>query len=144
MNETTSKLIRRATVVTLYAIDAAELSESEALEAMPEALRDEYGSEIDTHWADVQLAVSSVLSRLDELNGLIQVVSPRWKIERMASVDRTILRVGAWEILFANHAPLEVINSCVDLAKEYGEKSTPAFVNGLLDQLCQNHDISIA
>lgn len=143
MNETNQKLVRRASVLVLYAIDVAEQADSDALGTIRSTLRDEYGGVIDDVWADVTVAVEGVRDRLVELNGEIQQVSPRWKVDRMAPVDRTLLRVGTWEILYAKHSPLHVINATVDLAKEYGEKSTPAFVNGLLDQLCKNHKISV-
>ncbi len=144
MSDSNSRLIRRAAVLVLYAIDSAEVDESDALDTIPGTLTDEFGSRVGQVWDDVTLAVHGVQARIEELNAEIQAVSPRWKVERMAPVDRTILRVGAWEILHAEHPPLEVINACVDLAKEYGEKTTPAFINGLLDQLCQNHDITIS
>ena len=71
-------------------------------------------------------------------------MSPHWKLERMASIDRNILRLGAWEILTNHRSPIVVINACVELGKLYGEKDTPGFINGLLDQLCKNHKIKVS
>ena len=62
---------------------------------------------------------------------------------RMARVDRNILRVGAFELMAGLTPPRDVIYDCVELAKRYGEKQTPRFVNGVLDQLCRNQGISL-
>lgn len=101
---------------------------------------DERVSEV---WEQVEERVSGVWEAWDALNEEVQSLSPRWKLERMATVDRNILRLGAWELLQNYRGPLEVINAYVDLSKEYGEKNTPGFVNGLLDQLCQDHKIAL-
>ena len=61
----------------------------------------------------------------------------------MAPIDRNILRLGAWELLHAKSSPLPVINACVDLGKEFGEKSTSGFINGLLDELCKANDVAL-
>ncbi len=98
---------------------------------------------IGESWPQIETRVRGVWGMWDALNEQIQELSPRWKLDRMATVDRNILRLGAWELLDGFSAPLETINACVDLGKEYGEKGTPGFVNGLLDQLCQDHQISL-
>jgi N utilization substance protein B len=94
-------------------------------------------------WPQVEERVQGVWAMWDALNEQVQELSPRWKLDRMATVDRNILRLGAWELLDGYAAPLETINACVELGKEYGEKGTPGFVNGLLDQLCQDHQIPL-
>lgn len=94
-------------------------------------------------WSEITDRVRGVATSLDSVDEVVQAVSPRWKLSRMAKIDRNILRLGAWEILFGKLPPIAVINACVDLGKEYGEKNTPAFVNGLLDQICQDHDVAM-
>ena len=61
----------------------------------------------------------------------------------MATIDRNILRLGAWELLSGDQPPRAVINACIELGKDYGEQGTPAFINGLLDELCRRHEIPI-
>lgn len=92
---------------------------------------------------EVTRRVFGVADKLDEVNRELQIISPRWKVERMAVIDRNILRLGVWEILQREVTPIITINACIELGKEYGDRSTPAFVNGLLDQLCRNHKIPI-
>jgi len=66
----------------------------------------------------------------------IHANSTNWRIERMPLVDLTVLRMGAFEILFHPDIPKTVaINEAVDLAKKYGAEDSHAFVNGLLDKL---------
>lgn len=61
-----------------------------------------------------------------------------WKLERMSRVDRNILRLAAWELLFVPEiaAPI-VLNEAIELAKKFGTEESGAFVNGLLDRLAQ-------
>jgi len=94
--------------------------------------------------ADVEARVSGVVAKRAELDDEIRRLSPRWRIERMAVIDRNVLRLGIWELLERKTSPIIVINACVELAKDYGEQNTPAFINGLLDQLCKDHGIEIA
>jgi N utilization substance protein B len=61
-----------------------------------------------------------------------------WRLTRMATVDRNVLRVGAFELLFRPETPpAVVINEAVELARRYGAKDSPAFVNGVLDRVNQ-------
>ncbi len=94
-------------------------------------------------WELVRARLNNVWEQRDALNAEIQALSPRWRLDRMAAVDRNLLRLGTAELLSKEIAPLITINACIELAKAYGDKSTPAFVNGLLDQFCKNHDIPI-
>ena len=73
----------------------------------------------------------------DELDQVLQSVSPRWKIERMTRIDRNILRLAAYEILHANVPPKVAINEAIELAKSFGGDDSPAFVNGVLDAFVQ-------
>lgn len=66
----------------------------------------------------------------------ITSLSTNWRLERMPRVDRTILRLSAYEILFRTDIPKTVaINEAVELAKRFGEIDSPGFVNGILDKL---------
>ena len=75
--------------------------------------------------------VTEKRAKLDEV---VQKHSPRWKVARMAMVDRNILRVAAWELTtdLETSAPV-VIDEAVEIAKRYGAEQSGAFVNGVLD-----------
>ncbi|MBM4295857.1 MAG: transcription antitermination factor NusB [Deltaproteobacteria bacterium] len=79
-----------------------------------------------------------VASHLEELDALIVRYSEHWRLERMTAVDRNILRLAAYELLFQPDVPPKVaINEAVELAKRYGSENSGAFVNGLLDRIRQ-------
>ena len=79
-----------------------------------------------------------VVGRRAELDELIQRNSARWKVPRMAMVDRNILRVGAWELsIDAETSARIVIDQAVELAKGYGAEQSGAFVNGVLDSVAR-------
>lgn len=68
----------------------------------------------------------------------IVAVAKNWSIERMAPVDLSILRIGAYELLYRPDIPARVsINEAIEIAKRYGTKESPAFINGLLDKISQ-------
>jgi len=58
-----------------------------------------------------------------------------WRLERMALVDRNVLRLAAFELLFTEQPASAVINEAIELARRYGSKNSPGFVNGVLDEV---------
>lgn len=85
-------------------------------------------------WA--QLLFQGVNDQLAEIDLQIQEVSKSWRVERMAWVDLSILRLGAYE-LRAGTPPAIVIDEAVEIAHQLGDDKTPAFVNGLLDAIAK-------
>jgi N utilization substance protein B len=136
------KKAREAALWSLYGMDVAERLVAEAIDDFYPIAHD-LDPEVSELWHDVEARLIGVLDILPRLDEELQKVSPRWRIERMAHIDRNILRLGAWELFSAQTPPIVVINACVELAKDYGEQNTPGFVNGLLDQICKDHDISV-
>jgi len=73
-----------------------------------------------------------VLENKGHIDDIIQKFAPAWPLEQIAMVDKNILRLGIYEILF-NAVPVKVaINEAVELAKTFGSDSSPKFVNGVL------------
>lgn len=81
--------------------------------------------------------IQGVLREKSQIDGIIQSASPRWKIERMSSVDRNLLRLAVFEMKLAPEPtkPSIVINEAIELAKTFGSSESSAFVNGILDQI---------
>lgn len=80
--------------------------------------------------------VEGVAAHLEELDALIAQSSEHWRLERMAAVDRNLLRLAAYELLYEPQVPPKVvINEAVELAKQYGTEDSGAFVNGILDRI---------
>ena len=80
--------------------------------------------------------VCGVRENLDYLDQMIRKSSKNWRLERMSVVDRSILRLGAYEILFMNETPPKVsIDEAIELGKKYGAEESGAFINGILDNI---------
>jgi len=78
----------------------------------------------------------------EEVDAIVQAASPRWRLNRMPILDRTLLRVGVVELCFADKPRARAtINGLVDLAKRLGSDKTSAFVNGILDQIRRDRGI---
>ena len=75
-----------------------------------------------------------VMRNVDRIDTLIRKSASNWRIERIASTDRNILRIAICEMLFSADAPDQVvINEAVEIAKRYGTEESSSFVNGVLD-----------
>ncbi len=90
-----------------------------------------YAHSMGTHLLEAQ-------SIIDER---IQAVSPQWNLNRMTLVDLSILRLACFEITeYSHEVPAKVaINEAVELAKKYGSKDSPGFINGLLNEILKKH-----
>lgn len=74
------------------------------------------------------------MRNIDRIDTLIRESASNWRIERIASTDRNLLRIAVCEMLFSEDAPDQVvINEAVEIAKRYGTEDSPSFVNGVLD-----------
>ena len=79
--------------------------------------------------------VEGVIARQRDLDERITAVAEHWKLHRIAPVDRSILRLGLFELLESADVPPKVaINEAIELAKKYSTEQSGAFVNGILDQ----------
>ncbi|HHF52276.1 MAG: transcription antitermination factor NusB [Candidatus Aminicenantes bacterium] len=99
---------------------------------------------LDRFWKDrkgqnseyVQELISGVVSNKDEIDSLIQAYSKNWRLSRMLCIDRNIMRLAVYELLFGEGMPVAVaINEAVELAKKFGGNESAKFINGLLDAL---------
>ena len=85
---------------------------------------------------EIARGVASELAQVDEA---VRKASTNWRLERMARVDRNVLRLGAWELSHSQAVPRAVIlDEAVELAKRFGSEESSAFVNGVLDRIAAN------
>jgi N utilization substance protein B len=83
----------------------------------------------------VEDLVAGVEAHRAEIDQVVQELSRNWRLERMALVERNIIRLALYELKFAGTVPVNVvINEAIELAKRYGTAEGAAFVNGLLDR----------
>lgn len=84
----------------------------------------------------LRVLTAGVASHQRELDALINRLSEHWRLERMGAVDRNLLRLAAYELLYLHNIPPKVvINEAIEIAKRYGTEDSGAFVNGILDQI---------
>jgi transcription antitermination protein NusB len=80
--------------------------------------------------------VTGVLEARDELDALIEQFSKNWDIHRMSCVDRNVMRIAAFELLYCDDIPPKVtINEAVDVGKKFGTEDSGAFINGIMDSI---------
>jgi N utilization substance protein B len=88
----------------------------------------------ESHRAFAELLVTGVHQHLAEIDALIGQASRNWRLERMARVDRNLLRLAVFELKHLPDVPAKVaINEAIEIAKRFGTAESPAFINGILD-----------
>lgn len=80
--------------------------------------------------------INGVVAQIDRIDELIATYAEGWSLDRMPAVDRNLLRIGIYEILFVDEVPANVaIDEAVNLAGELSTEESPAFINGLLGKI---------
>ena len=129
---------RECALQVLYQID---ITKGDAVSC----LDDYWRSNEDADASIVEFANSLVMGTVDnlvKLDAVIAAYATNWNIDRMAVVDRNILRLAAYELLFIKEIPPKVsINEAVDIAKKFGDKDSGKFVNGILDKIAKEEKI---
>jgi len=81
-----------------------------------------------------------VVEHLDEIDEAIKKHLESWEMDRLGHIEKAILRLGAYELLFSDLDSAIVINEAVELAKKLGTDQSPKFVNGVLDAIAKERD----
>ncbi len=76
--------------------------------------------------------VFGVIKNRTVIDTFIQEYAPKFKVVNLSAIDRVIIEMGMYELMYTNTPPAVIINECVELAKEFGDDGTPKFVNGVL------------
>jgi len=96
----------------------------------------------ETSFAEQTL--TGVLDHHDEIIQMIQENAPEWPVDKIAPVDRAILEIGVYEIVFSGDIPPVVaINEAIEIAKTYGDTNAPKFINGVLSSVMTKYKKSI-
>lgn len=84
--------------------------------------------------------VQGTVEHLKEIDPIISAAADHWQLERMAVIDRNVMRSATYELLFMDDIPPKVtINEAVNLAKKFSQIESGKFVNGVLDKICHTH-----
>lgn len=126
-------LARECALQILYQLDITK-------DELPLVLSDywtEIGSGVDESAKEfANSLVSGTQENLAKIDAVISKYADNWQIKRMATVDRNILRLATYEMLFIKDIPPKVsINEAIELAKKYGDAESNKFVNGVLDKI---------
>ena len=133
------KVRRRAREMALQALFYMDMSHTESLETLelfcatfrPAKAAQPFFLEL----------VKGVLEKRSHVDVAIEESSRNWKVSRMSCVDRNILRIAVYEILFRDDIPAKVsINEAVDIGKKFGTEESGAFINGILDSIYLSGD----
>lgn len=123
---------RECALKILYAIEIAKEKPEDAMTI--------YWDNSDPEEADVRSyaneLVRGVVKNRAKIDELITKHATNWQLERMAVIDKNIMRLAVYELLFSGEIPPKVaINEAIDIAKKYGDKDSGKFVNGILDKI---------
>jgi N utilization substance protein B len=118
----------------LYALEMnAEATPGQVVES---AWEESDAPEVDREF--LEGLVTGAWKNVRALDQRVERYSQHWKISRMDRVDKSILRLAVYELLFSTETPGPVIlNEGVELAKEFGTPESPSFVNGILDRIAR-------
>ncbi len=101
------------------------------------ALQEFAGGAEDTQFSEE--LVAGVVENIDELDKIIVDTAPEWPIAQITIIDRNVLRLGIYELIFSKKVPPKVvINEAVEMGKRFGGESSGKFVNGVLGTLFKN------
>lgn len=122
-----------------WALQVLYAWESRGLEASPQAVLHAFEEErqiSDESRAYLRTLVKHVAEHRDELDRQLEHALTNWRLDRLAVIDRNILRLAAAEMMYENDVPPAVsIQEAIVLAEKYGTNESPRFVNGVLDAL---------
>ena len=90
-----------------------------------------------------QTLIKNIFIHKKEVDGLLKKISANWVPDRMAMIDKNVLRLGICELLFDSTTPPKVvINEAVEIAKKFGTEESPDFINGILDKVYKDSKVA--
>ncbi|MFA5353510.1 MAG: transcription antitermination factor NusB [Thermodesulfovibrionales bacterium] len=127
----------------LYRIDF--LTDRERAEVMA-------GQEINAFWLDMgekdpdirafaEDIIRGAFNNLESIDATLQEVAEKWSLQRMAHIDRNIMRLAVYELVYRKDIPTAVtINEAIEIARKYSALESAAFINGILDKIARAHN----
>jgi len=126
---------REAALQMLFQVEASGVTPALAVELFWRTFED--ADPEGRSYADA--AVGGVVENLAAIDARVTAASQNWRLERMSRVDRNLLRLGTWELMFRADVPRAVVlDEAVELAKSFGTDESSAFVNGVLDRIAND------
>ncbi len=133
----TRRKARECALQMLFAADVAKTRDERLTRNYWTELGEQSLDEETREFAD-QLSIGT-LDRVDEIDAKIRTRAEHWRIERMAIVDRNVLRLAVYEFLFSDTPHTVVINEALEIARRFSTFEATQFINGILDAI--KHDL---
>jgi len=127
----------RSREVALQALYAADLSGSSSLGQASLAAVEAHFEMPGGARGFAEELVLGVSSRAAEIDAVVADHASNWRLDRMAAVDRNVLRLATWELSYSETPTAVVLDEAVELARRFGSDSSPSFVNGILDAIAR-------
>jgi N utilization substance protein B len=132
----TRRKAREAALQVLYQIDTAGVPASEVEQSISSFFELYAEPEDDDAREFAEKLVRGCAAQLEAIDAKIRDVSRHWRLERMARVDRNVMRLAVHELMALPDVPRRVtLNEAVELAKRFGDENSASFVNGVLDKI---------
>jgi transcription antitermination protein NusB len=127
---------RKRALDALYAASVRPDSAQQLLQQTAAEVADRQNQEAIFDYAE--MLITGYLENAEEIDTQLKMLADNWSLERMPNIDRAILRLAAWEILYNDEVPNEVaIAEAVNLASEFSTDDSPKFINGVLAKLAK-------
>lgn len=133
---------RELAVQILYALDSNGFT---GLRETLQTFREEHPEVAGRVREFAESLVQGVLTKREPIDDAIKARSKNWSLSRMPRVDLNVMRMAAYELMFRADIPKKVsINEAIEIVRRYGDKESPAFVNGILDEIeaCEKTELS--
>ncbi|OGU18371.1 MAG: transcription antitermination factor NusB [Geobacteraceae bacterium GWC2_53_11] len=133
---------RELALQMLYALDS---NSSVGLRETLQTFREEHVEVTGRVREFAEGLVQGVQSQRETIDEAIKARSKNWSLSRMPRVDLNVMRLAAYELMFRSDIPKKVsINEAIEIVRRYGDKESPAFVNGILDEIeaCEKTELS--
>ncbi len=125
---------RELALASIFCWLFSEQADDAAVEASKELL------ELDEQEHSLfETLVSGVKTHIDKIDKIIEDSAPEWPLDKISKVDLVILRLAVYELVFSKKTPVKVsIDEAVELGKEFGNDTSPKFINGVLGSVAEN------
>jgi N utilization substance protein B len=124
----------RAREVALQVLYQDDLNPGQSAEREEAFLKSRLRGDAE-NMAFARAIVAGVREKRTEIDAALSARAINWSLSRMAATDRNVLRLGAWEALYSETPAAVAIDEAIELAKRYGDRRSPSFVNGILDRI---------
>lgn len=130
-------------ILAMQSLYEWDFRQNEDLDDIAERNIKESASNIDKKDKDfVKGLIEGAIKNIKEVDELIRVAAPEWPISQIAAIDRAILRLGIFELLYMKEIPPKVaINEAIELGKAFGGENSGKFINGVLGTIYRNSDL---